>query len=84
MKMRLFHLPYLNCKRMLNNYKTTWVCFGCKDKTCSLTTCKSESVEENNQKANTDLGLLLDADDTDDIILTNVKTGILQTTKRQN
>ena len=79
MKMQPFHLPYLNCKCMLNDHKTIWVCFGCKNKkSCSLKTCESESVEKNNQEESTDLGLLLDADDTDDIILTNV------TTKRQN
>ena len=55
---------------MLNNHKTTWVCFGCKNKkSCSLKTCEPESVEENNQEENTNLGLFLDADDTDDIIL---------------
>ena len=52
------------------------MCFGCiTKKSCSLKTCESESTEKNNQEENTNLGLLLDADDTDDIILTNVTTG---------
>ena len=54
---------------MLNNHKTTWVCFGCKNKNL----VHSKPVK-NNQEENTNLGLLLDADDTDDIILTNVTT----------
>ena len=68
---------------MLNNHKTTWVCFGSKNKkSCSLNTCESESVEKNNQEENNDLGLLLDADDTDDIVFTNVRQGALQSTKK--
>ena len=79
----LFHLPCLNYKRMPNNHKTTWVCFGCiTKKSCSLKTYESESIEKNNQEENTNLGLLLDADDTDDIILTDVTTGSTSVNKK--
>ena len=68
---------------MPNNHKTTWVCFGCiTKKSCSLKTYESESIEKNNQEENTNLGLLLDADDTDDIILTDVTTGSTSVNKK--
>ena len=68
---------------MLNNHKTAWVWFGCKNKkSCSLKTFETESVEKNNQEENTDLGLLLDAVDTDDIILANVTTGSTSVKKK--
>ena len=68
---------------MPNNHKTTWVWFGCiTNKCCALKTCESESIKKNTQEENTNLGLLLDADDTDDIILTNVTTGSTSVNKK--